>query len=115
MLVELGDFVDHRLQPILGSETAATLHRGAQAGAPPAWSRRWRRCACNTPTMPRCWRAAISAACRCGWRRTPSATLLEESVVSQEIFNDLDRRLGERRRRLGAPARPRRRARFPRR
>jgi monovalent cation:H+ antiporter, CPA1 family len=99
MLVDLGKFVDRRLEPILGGETAETLHqvlgrRGAAVEQALVALR------LQYPDYAELLESRYLGRVSLRLEEDAFRGLLEESVVSQEIFNDLDRHLGERRRQL---------------
>jgi monovalent cation:H+ antiporter, CPA1 family len=99
MLVDLGKFVDRQLGPILGGETAATLHqvldrRGAAVEQALAALR------LQYPDYAELLESRYLGRVSLRLEEDAFRGLLEESVVSQEIFNDLDRQLSERRRQL---------------
>jgi CPA1 family monovalent cation:H+ antiporter len=99
LLVELGDFVAQRLQPILGADTAATLsdvlgRRGAAIEQALAALR------LQYPDYAEMLEGRYLGRVSLRLEEDAFRALLDESVVSQEIFNDLDRRLAGRRRML---------------
>jgi CPA1 family monovalent cation:H+ antiporter len=99
MLIDLGKFVDHRLEPVLGGETAATMHevlgrRAIQVEQALAALR------LQYPDYAELLEGRYLGRVSLRLEEDAYRDMLQESVVSQEIFNDLDRHLGERRRRL---------------
>jgi len=99
LLVELGEFVTERLQPILGIEAAArltaVLGRRA-AGVEQALS----ALRLQYPDYAEMLEGRYLGRVSLRLEEDSFRSLLDESVVSQEIFNDLDRRLSDRRRNL---------------
>jgi CPA1 family monovalent cation:H+ antiporter len=99
LLVELGEFVTERLQPILGIEAAArltaVLGRRA-AGVEQALS----ALRLQYPDYAEMLEGRYLGRVSLRLEEDSFRALLDESVVSQEIFNDLDRRLAGRRRNL---------------
>ncbi|HYV89399.1 MAG TPA: cation:proton antiporter [Candidatus Polarisedimenticolia bacterium] len=99
LLVELGDFVTQRLQPILGIESATALtgvlsRRGAGVEQALAALR------LQYPDYAEMLEGRYLGRVSLRLEEDSFRSLLDESVVSQEIFNDLDRRLSDRRRNL---------------
>ncbi len=99
LLVELGDFVAKRLQPILGAETAAALtavlgRRGA------AIEQALSALRLQYPDYAEMLEGRYLGRVSLRLEEDAFRALLDESVVSQEIFNDLDRHLADRRRML---------------
>ena len=99
MLVELAEFVDRRLKPILGEATAAILaemlhRRSARIEEALAALR------LQYPDYADTLEARYLGRLSLRLEEDSFRNLLEESVVSQEIFNDLDRRAAGRRRQL---------------
>jgi len=99
LLVELGEFVAHRLEPILGSGTATTLstvlaRRGAGIEQALAALR------LQYPDYAEMLEGRYLGRVSLRLEEDAFRSLLDESVVSQEIFNDLDRHLAGRRRTL---------------
>jgi monovalent cation:H+ antiporter, CPA1 family len=99
MVVDLGNFVAERLNAILGPETAATLgavlgRRGAAIEQALAALR------LQYPEYAEMLEGRYLGRVSLRLEEDAFLSLLDESVVSQEIFNDLDRRLGGRRRQL---------------
>ena len=99
MIIDLGKFVDHRLEPVLGGETAATMHevlgrRAVRVEQALAALR------LQYPDYAELLESRYLGRVSLRLEEDAFRDMLEESVVSQEIFNDLDRNLGERRRRL---------------
>ena len=99
MLIDLGKFVDHRLEPVLGGETAATMHevlgrRAIQVEQALAALR------LQYPDYAELLEGRYLGRVSLRLEEDAYRDMLQELVVSQEIFNDLDRHLGERRRRL---------------
>jgi Na+:H+ antiporter len=99
LLGELGDFVTQRLQPILGSDTAATLTKvlNRRAGAIEQALSALRL---QYPDYAEMLEGRYLGRVSLRLEEDAFRALLDESVVSQEIFNDLDRRLADRRRLL---------------
>jgi monovalent cation:H+ antiporter, CPA1 family len=99
MLVDLDNFVDRRLEPILGGETAASLHqvlsRRAQTVEQALAALRL-----QYPDYAVLLESRYLGRVSLRLEEDAFRGLLEESVVSQEIFNDLDRHLAGRRRQL---------------
>jgi len=99
MLVELAEFVDQRLKPILGEATAAVLaetlkQREARIGEALAALR------LQYPDYAETLEARYLGRLSLRLEEEAFRNLFEESVVSQEIFNDLERRAAGRRRAL---------------
>ncbi len=99
LLVELGKFIDQRVDPILGGETAATLHEvlDRRAGAVEEALAALRL---QYPDYAELLESRYLGRVSMRLEEDAFRGLLEESVVSQEIFNDLDRHLAGRRREL---------------
>jgi CPA1 family monovalent cation:H+ antiporter len=99
LLIDLGKFVDHRLLPVLGDETAATLHEvlGRRAGLVEDALAALRL---QYPDYAELLESRYLGRVSLRLEEDAFRDMLEESVVSQEIFNDLDRHLSDRRRRL---------------
>jgi CPA1 family monovalent cation:H+ antiporter len=99
LLTELGEFVAERLQPILGSEAAGALasvlnRRGAAIEQALAALR------LQYPDYAEMLEGRYLGRVSLRLEEDAFRALLDESVVSQEIFNDLDRWLADRRRAL---------------
>ena len=99
MLIDLGKFVDQRLEPVLGGEAAATHARGAGPARQPV-EQALAALRLQYPDYAELLEGRYLGRVSLRLEEDAYRDMLEESVVSQEIFNDLDRRLGERRRRL---------------
>ena len=99
LLVELSEFVGQRLEPILGADAATTLttvlaRRGAGIEQALAALR------LQYPDYAEMLEGRYLGRVSLRLEEDAFRALLDESVVSQEIFNDLDRRLAGRRRSL---------------
>ncbi len=99
MLIDLADFVDQRLKPILGAGTAVTLSDvlGRRAAAVEQALAALRL---QYPDYAEMLEERYLGRVSLRLEEDAYRALLDESVVSQEIFNDLDRRLAGRRRQL---------------
>ncbi len=96
MLVELAAFVDQRLKPILGEATAVVLAetlKRREARIEEALAALRLQYPDYAETLEERYLGRLSLRLE----EDSFRNLLEESVVSQEIFNDLDRRATERR------------------
>lgn len=97
MLIDVGKLVDHRLKPILGGEAAATLHEVLERraslveGALAALRLQY-------PDYAETLESRYLGRVSLRLEEDAFRDMLDESVVSQEIFNDLDRHLSARRR-----------------
>jgi len=99
LLGKLGEFVTERLQPILGSEAAARLTAvlGRRSGGVEQALAALRL---QYPDYAEMLEARYLGRVSLRLEEDSFRSLLDESVVSQEIYNDLDRRLADRRRNL---------------
>jgi CPA1 family monovalent cation:H+ antiporter len=99
MLVELGRFVDEKLKPILGMETASTL-ADVLGRRSVAVEQALAALRLQYPDYAELLEERYLGRVALRLEEDAFRTLLDESVVSLEIFNDLDRRLAGRRRTL---------------
>jgi monovalent cation:H+ antiporter, CPA1 family len=99
MLAELRKFVEERLKPILGSDTAATLADLLERRTA-AVERALTALRLQYPDYAEMLEERYLGRVALRLEEDAFRNLLAESVVSQEIFNDLDRRVALRRRQL---------------